>query len=77
MDDNVNVWRIQVSSFAGTPAGKLLNRDLAMLACRFGADYDHVLLEVSMAKDYPTSPPAMRVVRPRMVPYTGALGGWR
>ena len=67
---NVSVWRFKLAGFDDDlPGGRALNEDLARLAAQFGQD--HLLCEVSFPSDYPASPFALRVVRPRCVWYTG------
>ncbi|KAL4439959.1 hypothetical protein ABPG75_002960 [Micractinium tetrahymenae] len=72
LGDQLNVWRVRVSAFdADVEAGARLNRDLAALEAAHGADAAHVVLEVSFPPDYPAEPFFLRVVRPRMEPYSG------
>jgi ubiquitin-conjugating enzyme E2 Q len=68
-------WRLRMRDFdSSTPGGAALNDDLQELRRRRGDDpnaTDAVTFEARFPVTYPNEPPFVRVVKPRMVWYTG------
>jgi len=66
-------WRFCLSNFdSSTPGGRDLNADLAVLQRKSGCG--KLLMEALFpGSRYPEEPPLLRIVRPRMAWYTGAL----
>jgi ubiquitin-conjugating enzyme E2 Q len=68
--DNAMCWQLQISKFdTALQGGRDLNADLAELKRKHGLD--HVLIELRFPPNYPSTPFALRVVKPRMRWYTG------
>jgi len=72
VENNLYQWHIRFYNF---PHETQIHGDLALLKEKNGRDY--VLLEILFNKDYPSSPPFVRVVGPRFCQYTGhvTIGG--
>eukprot|EP01122_Echinamoeba_exundans_P005527 TRINITY_DN15680_c0_g1_i1.p1 TRINITY_DN15680_c0_g1~~TRINITY_DN15680_c0_g1_i1.p1 ORF type:complete len:284 (-),score=61.51 TRINITY_DN15680_c0_g1_i1:213-1064(-) len=73
VDDNMYKWHVKLFGFDATTQ---IAQDLFMYeSSRPGRD--HVLMELIFPRDYPHSPPFMRVVFPRFFQYTGhiTIGG--
>jgi len=72
VDNNLYHWQIRFFDF---PSDAQIYKDLQFLKDQNGRD--HVLLEILFNKDYPSSPPFIRVVGPRFCQYTGhvTIGG--
>jgi len=70
--DDVTKWTFELHTFDTTcPGGKMLMKDLGRLKKR---GLDHILMEANMTAhggSWPTDPPLLRVVKPRMKLYTG------
>ena len=68
--DNLTTWQWKMKEFdLDCPGGRQLDADLQRLARE--RKHDHLLMECSFPKDYPTQPFAVRLVLPRCVWYTG------
>eukprot|EP01043_Picozoa_sp_COSAG02_P007684 COSAG02_NODE_234_length_27784_cov_12.556872_15_plen_264_part_00 len=72
-DEDLNVWRMELSGFdTDVAAGVQLNSDLEMLqSITGGAHGAHIIMEATFPPNYPAAPFFLRVVSPRMVMYTG------
>ncbi|CAM9783816.1 unnamed protein product [Chrysoparadoxa australica] len=66
-EDNLHCWRVKLSGFTDCP----LADDMVRL--KKEKNMDHIELEMSFQKDYPYSPPFVRVVFPRFVKGTGYI----
>lgn len=75
IDDNLYKWELKMFNFDKTdPLGK----DLEKLGSGiFRKDKPHVLFNITFPKNYPFSPPYIRILRPRFQFHTGhvTLGG--
>ncbi|XP_065827559.1 ubiquitin-conjugating enzyme E2 Q1-like [Oscarella lobularis] len=72
-DDNLFIWRVKLTKFE---KGSLLARDLDKYAAQYKRE-PVVEMEMKFPKDYPMSPPFVRVIRPRFKFLTGhvTIGG--
>jgi ubiquitin-conjugating enzyme E2 Q len=66
MIQNVYQWIVELHSFA---ADLPLSKDMKT------AGVKSVVLEIRFGKDYPMSPPFVRVIRPRFLPFISGGGG--
>lgn len=67
VDDNIHCWRCELHPPFDTDVegGRELNADLARLE-RARPMAGHILMEIRFPDDYPSEPPLVRVVAPRM-----------
>lgn len=64
--ENVYQWIVELHSF---------NADLPLAKDMKTAGITSVVLEIRFGKDYPHSPPFVRVIRPRFLPFMSGGGG--
>ena len=68
-EDMLRTFRIKMSKFGSTIDGQAIERDLRELKRRHGVG--HITLEVIFRESFPSQPPFIRVVSPRVKWYTG------
>jgi len=70
LDDKLHVWRIQMSKFdTSIEAGRKIEADLRELERKYGVG--HLMLECIFRESFPSQPPLIRVVYPRIRWYHG------
>lgn len=70
--DNVYQWIVELHSFH---TFEVKGKPLPLVADMKKRDIKSIVLEIRFGSDYPFSPPYIRVVRPRFLPFTQGGGG--
>ena len=71
-DDEMSVWQMELRGFdTDLQGGRDLNYDLEQLGAMTGGQESSIIMEATFPQNYPAAPFFLRVVKPRMVMYTG------